>query len=285
MNNYKIINGLTEIIDKYDAFIIDLWGVMHNGEDNFPHSINALENLKKKNKNIIFFSNAPRRSKAVKEILTSKNTNSELYLDVVSSGEILFQQLTKKEINIGKKFFYIGPKKDHNILTGTDYQEVSDILESDFLLVTGFENEKYNLDDKREIFIKTIKNNIPLLCANPDIRVIYQGKTFLCAGAIAKLYEEMGGKVIQFGKPLKFGYEICLDIFNLKDKEKILAIGDSFETDIKGANNFAIDSLLVCSGIYQDKIINNHIINNQKINELCQFHEAAPTYVSECLQW
>ena len=79
-----------------------------------------------------------------------------------------------------------------------------------------------------------------LVCTNPDLIVHRGTKEEYCAGYIAKIFEELGGKVIYYGKPHKEIYEMCF-----KKNEKVLAIGDNLRTDIKGANNLNIDCLFI----------------------------------------
>ena len=102
----------------------------------------------------------------------------------------------------------------------------------------------------------------------------------ICAGALALEYEKIGGKVDYFGKPYSKVYEMTLEKFGISKKDKILAIGDGILTDIKGANDFKIDNLLVCSGILSNEIQNAKQENiDNKINQVLNSYNIFPKYL------
>ena len=89
-----------------------------------------------------------------------------------------------------------------------------------------------------------------MVCANPDLVVIHDGKPALCAGALAEQYAAIGGRVRWHGKPYPSVYDSCLGLLGIADRRRILAIGDSLRTDIAGAEGAGIDSLLIAGGVH-----------------------------------
>ena len=241
----KKLQHLSEIHHLYDAFIIDLWGVMHNGVELYKDAINAVENLKKKEKRITFLSNAPRPSLNVIKFLKKLKMNENLLENVLTSGEAAIKSIQDQKF--GKNFYHLGPERDNSIFKGLEKNKV-DLKNSDFILCTGLFDDK--IDDL--IFYHNLLkdfSNKQLICTNPDL-IVHRGQvTEYCAGTIAQIFERIGGKVVYFGKPHKDIYNLCL-----KKNERTLAIGDNLRTDIKGANNLNLDSIFITDGIHRSEL-------------------------------
>ena len=272
----KTIESIDEILGSYDSFIIDLWGVVHDGIKLYPEALNALNKISNNGGRIVFLSNAPRRKHKVASRLKDFGINQTLYHDIVSSGEILFNSIHNHISSGSNKYFYIGYDKDMDILEGTDFLRVYEIEEADFILCADLEE---GLTDKisdplKARLAQAVKRKIPFLCANPDIYIVLQsGGMQYCAGYIGKYYEELGGSVEYFGKPYPAGYEACKRSLGLHSFEKVIAIGDSFHTDIRGAANNGLDSLLVKCGIHRDLLS-----TSQGLDNLISEYNVAPTY-------
>lgn len=275
---------LSEISDKYDIFFTDLWGVIHDGVEAYPGVHKALADLKAAGKRIIFLSNAPRRSSKAVEGLRRLRVGDDMYESVVTSGEAVFEFLASQspislEIK-GKKYIIIGPERDAGLLDGTSYEKVDKVQDADFMIVTGFDNDDSAIEEKQHYLDEAIKTNIPLICANPDFAIVrISGKRALCAGVIAKKYSEMGGKVMQFGKPYHHVYEMAMKLAGNIPKSRIAAIGDNTETDILGAMDFGIDSYLIPGGILGGQLGIKHgeLPDPQKLKEMCKSSGIVPT--------
>ena len=131
----KLIKGLSQIQSKYDAFLIDLWGVVHNGIQLYPNAIDVLKNLNALNKRFVLLSNAPRPSKSVEKYLLNLKMDRVFLKNIFTSGEAALQTL-KKNI-YGKKFYHLGPKRDNDLFKGFEKNK-SSLEKSDFILCTGF---------------------------------------------------------------------------------------------------------------------------------------------------
>ena len=270
------INSIIDIVYKYDNYLIDQWGVMHDGISGYKHAIETINYLKKKNKNLIIISNSSKRQTSSEEKLPKLGFKKNSFNKVLTSGEMIWRLIYEKysKLNIKKKCFHIYDNSKEDGLRFRDGLNnilfVDKIDDADFILAcTPFVNMKPI--DYIPILDKAIDNNLTMYCANPDFETIEKNKkqNIFCMGAIAEIYKKMGGEVIIQGKPDKSIYEEATSLIKL-DKTKTIAVGDSIFHDIKGANNFSIDSILVKSGIHKDLNL---------INNLCKNHHISPTYI------
>ena len=284
----KIIKSIGDIISLYDVFILDQWGVMHDGYQGYDLAINSVEKLIRENKKLIIISNSSKRKTSSISRLKSLGFDKNHFIEVMTSGEMIWQEIFTSIDNYGnniKNCFHIynSSKEDGlEFRNGLEkFNFVSNISEANFILAcTPFENTEPI--DYIPILKDALDMNLVMFCANPDFVTIEKNndKNIYCMGTIADLYEHMGGRVVILGKPSKEIYKVsCKKIEDL-NKSKILAIGDSLDHDILGANNFNIDSVLISSGIHKDLFVNgpeigiNDIKNSKKWN-------FSPTYVCE----
>ena len=269
----KIIKGLSQIQSKYDAFFIDLWGVIHNGVDLYPDAINVLENLIKLDKRFVLISNAPRPSKSVEKYLVNLNMNKIFLKNIFTSGEAALQTL--KNNVYGEKFFHLGPKRDEDLIKGLEKNKT--VLDKcDFILCTGlFDDKTSSLNFYKNLLRKYTK--LIMLCTNPDLIVDRGSKTEYCAGSVAAVFENLGGKVVYFGKPYPEIYNFCM-----KKNETILAIGDNIRTDIRGANKMRFDSLFITGGIHKKEFLNLPV---EKYDKVLKKYKTETNYYQERLIW
>jgi HAD superfamily hydrolase (TIGR01459 family) len=266
------------LITQYDGFIIDLWGVVHDGSQLYDGAIKALAALHQLKKPVMFLSNAPRRSALAASRLTQLGVPDAHYRQVITSGEIAAQMLASGALDMGKKYYYLGPGKDENILHDlANFTRVEKPNQADFILNTGYEIDFQSHDDVLPILTTLQGLRLPLICVNPDLEVVKQdGTHMLCAGTLAKAYSALGGKVVYVGKPHRAVYDAAIKA--LQPAQKLLAIGDNPLTDILGANRMGIDSLLVTSGVLGHHHGQN--MTDEKARELCAIDGANPTYIA-----
>jgi len=282
----QFVNSLKDFSAKYDYFIFDLWGVIHDGEKAYDGVLEAISLLRSQGKKICFLSNAPRRASKVVDVLASYGITRNLYDFILTSGEATFHDFEKNQKNnfqdFGKKYFYIGPKKDIDLLDGLQYVMVDKASDANVAIATGFDHQYSTLEEKLSQIHEALQNNLPLICVNPDLIVVKQdGHEMICAGVMAAEYEKMQGKVFYYGKPYSAVYKMTLELFNCKDKQKIIAIGDGMETDIKGAADFGIDSALLTGGILCNKlgVKYGQAADENKVREICESYEIFPQYI------
>lgn len=287
----KFIRSIKEIADLYDYFIFDIWGVIHDGSKAYPGAAEAVSFLRKKGKKICFLSNAPRRAAKVATVLNKFGITPDLYDFIMSSGEATFIDLEKNQKdgfkNFGKKYFYIGPTKDLDLLDGLEYQKVDSAAEANFAITTGFDYDDSTLSEKIPQALEAKKYNLTMICVNPDLIVVKQsGQEMICAGALALEYKKIGGNVIYYGKPYISVYEVVCQYFNISKSSKIIAIGDGMETDIQGASNFGIDSILITGGILSNSlnIAYNQEANKDDLEKILNQHKLFPQFITSNLK-
>ena len=229
---------------------------MHNGIKLNSKAMEVIKNLKNSSKKIVFLSNAPRPSLKVINFLLKMGMNEKYLSSVITSGEAAMYAINQSKF--GKTFFHLGPPRDTSIFDKVKKNKTN-IDECDFILCTGlFDDYDNDLNFYREFLKKHTSKK--LICTNPDLTV-HRGKIEeLCAGSIAKVFEELGGKVSYFGKPHPEVYNLCFS-----KNEKVLAIGDNLRTDIKGANNLNLDCIFITDGVHRDEI--NKISDLNKLSE------------------
>jgi HAD superfamily hydrolase (TIGR01459 family) len=275
-------NSLLDFCDNFDYFIFDVWGVIHDGSNLYPNVLNVIKILKNQNKTICFLSNAPRRAKKVELVLEKFGIKKEYYEFILTSGEVAFIDFANGKNFFGRKYFYIGPEKDIDLLGELGYERVRQADFADFAITTGFDGDYSTIEEKMPEIISAKKHNLPLVCVNPDLIVVKQnGEEVICAGFIALEYEKLGGKVIYYGKPYEAVYSMVHSLLSYPKKEKIIAIGDGIETDIKGAVDFGIQSALVTGGILSNKLQTEYgeKADESKLYSICKNYNIFPNFV------
>ena len=261
--------GLNSIIDNYQLFYVDLWGVVHNGISLHDEAIKVLKEITKKGKEYILLTNAPRPNHAVKSFLEKLGMEREIRDHVFTSGEAALVYLKKNLSN--KSFFHIGALIDFDLFRDFEKMKSNRINECDYILCTGLFDDHYDdLQYYKNLFEKNMKKK--MICTNPDLIVDRGGKRELCAGSVAMIFEKMGGEVVYFGKPYPEIYNQSTDNSN----KKILAIGDNLNTDIKGANIQNFNSLFIMNGIHK---------NENNIDELKKKYDVDIDYTQKSLVW
>lgn len=262
-----IIDGIKAIIDDYDGYLIDQWGVLHDGERPHDGAIDTLKNLKKYRKNIVLISNSARRPQASKAMLNTLGFDENCYDAVVTSGSLTYDYLRQARNQLGNKVRLYSWKDPSDLLDGLNLEIVNDTANADFMLFAG--TEKQNIADYHDDLQTAHQKGLVLVCANPDkISISPEGHMKICPGTIAEHYAKMGGKIISFGKPHPSIYQKCLDKMpkNLL-LSRLIAIGDSLEHDIAGANNIGCHSLLIANGIHRHELTP---LNQANVENFCK---------------
>src|SRR5215469_15802416 len=254
---FQLTRGMRQLAPLYDGFILDLWGVIHNGVAPLPGSIECLNALMELGKRIVLLSNAPRRADDVVKRITAIGVPTGLYHHVMSSGEEAWLHLYRRTdpfyIALGRRCLHIGSERDIEIREGLGLEFIDTVEEADFILNTGPAGWDDRIEDYEPILRTGLSRDLPMVCANPDLVVMHGSRLALCAGALAQWYEESGGHVRWHGKPFPSVYDSCLDLLGIDDRSRILAVGDSLRTDIAGATGAGIDSVLIIGGVHADE--------------------------------
>ena len=264
--------GLNSIVDNYDLFYIDLWGVVHNGIKLNEYAIIALNQLLKMNKKFVLLTNAPRPNHTVKLILEKMGMDKELSDHVFSSGQASLSYLKKRYEH--RKFYHVGPPRDFDLFHDFKNYKSNKIDDCEYLLCTGlFDEQDKDLNYYKNFLLNHTKKK--MICTNPDLIVDKGDRRELCAGSVAMVFEKMGGKVVYFGKPFPEVYNQAID----NNNKKILSIGDNLNTDIKGANLLNYDSLLISNGVHKQEI------KDKGIEEISKQYEVVVNFIQPDLKW
>ncbi len=282
--NWQTLDELDTLIHRYQVFLVDAWGVIHDGKSLYPGAGNILERLVDSGKKVIILSNAARRIPAFKTELSRLGVTAELYTDAVTSGDLTRQALKNSGNaafeSVGRRYFYLGPLRSHGLLDGLKLTEVRGLGEASFILNTGAKGNQPDASGFEGMLREACGLELPMICANPDKIAIRGGIPGISAGAIADAYERIGGKVIYFGKPHLPIYQYCFDLFPGIEQTAFVMIGDGLATDIKGANTAGIDSVFLASGIHHQELAG---ANALKLEELFLQYQARPNYVLQDL--
>jgi HAD superfamily hydrolase (TIGR01459 family) len=247
-----LLSGLSAIAGRYDAVLCDVWGVLHNGREAFLPAADAMRRFRKERGPVVLLSNAPRLADGVEAQFDRVGLPRDFYDAIVTSGFAAHDDLLRRTQNAGTlALYYLGPPRDNPVFEGLNIRFVS-AQDAQVVFCTGLYDDDTETPDDYRSLLETFKaRRLSFLCANPDIIVQRGDKLIYCAGAIARLYESMGGEVVYYGKPYPAVFEKALAELRARGSAKRpLVIGDGVETDILGANRLGLDALFIAGGIH-----------------------------------
>jgi len=280
----KEIQSLLDLINDYDLFLFDQWGVIHDGKNIFPKAEDVFLHLQNLKKQVVIISNSGKKSSDNINRMKKLGAKNTLNVPLITSGDVCRDLLVNKKNyfkNFGDRYFVVAT--EYPLLFETQYQQVHSLEKSDFLLLCTTTNfDGYDLIDN--IFNEAINLKLPLVCSNPDVLGISGEDVHPSTGDLAIKYKKMGGKTHIIGKPGDEIFDFALNRTGI-DKIKTLMIGDSLFNDIYGANQFNIDSLLITSGIHKkDFLVNKPIEDIIKDIHSDFQNKGNPNYIMEILK-
>jgi HAD superfamily hydrolase (TIGR01459 family) len=254
VHGIPVLDSISPFARRYDAWLADIWGVMHNGVRPFPNAVEACRLFRQGGGTIILISNAPRPRETVVEQLLQVGVPADCYDGIATSGDV-----TRSLISgyAGKAVYHLGPERDVPIFDGLGVR-LTGLEEAAVVVCSGLWNDdKETPDDYAQLLAQMREHGLPMICANPDIVAERGDALVYCAGALAEVYGKLGGEVIYAGKPYAPIYDLAFELVNEKrgiplPRHRIVAIGDGIRTDIAGAAAQEIDSVFVASGVHLD---------------------------------
>ncbi|MBI1406348.1 MAG: TIGR01459 family HAD-type hydrolase [Caulobacter sp.] len=249
--------GLSALRDRYDVLLCDVWGVIHNGRENFPEACAALARWRAEVGPVVLISNSPRPASDVIAQLDGLKVPRESWSAFVTSGDATRVLLAARAPG---PMWKIGPAKDLVLYEGLGL-ELAEVDQAAFVSVTGPDNDDVETpEDYRQRLTAAAARKLPLICANPDLVVQKGDKLIYCGGALADLYAKLGGEVLMAGKPFSPIYALSLAeaealLGKPLDRVRVLCIGDGVITDVKGANDQGLDCLFIAKGIHGEKAL------------------------------
>jgi HAD superfamily hydrolase (TIGR01459 family) len=282
------IERIEPLARRYDVLLCDIWGVVHNGMAAFPAACDALTRFRSGGGTVILITNAPRASDAVVRILDRMNVSKQVYDAITSSGDVTRGVVAAQP---GRRVFHLGPERDHSIFTGLDVS-FAPIESADYVVCSGlFDDTIETPDNYRDILAAMHARSLFMVCANPDV-VVERGDTLVyCAGALADAYAALGGEVLYCGKPHAPIYDMALKTAaalrrgTVPARNRVLAIGDSVRTDLKGAAAFGLDVMFVTSGLHAEHYGSREAPDLDALNKVFADANVAPKAVMSGLKW
>ena len=253
------LSRFRDIAGDYDGFILDLWGVIHDGVTPYPGASECMRKLREMGKPAVLLSNAPRRSHVAQAGLRGMGIPDDLYTDLLTSGEQTWRMLRDRDdpffAVLGRRVLHIGPERDRNVIENLPLDRVERVEDAAFVLNTGPDEASNEADLAPYLSVVEACRaaDLPMICANPDLEVIRGGRRVICAGLLTQRYEAMGGRARWIGKPDPAIYAPVLACLGAA-KERVLAVGDALRTDIAGAASVGIDSCWVLGGIHGEEL-------------------------------
>ena len=310
-SSYTIHSSVSEIVDQYDGFILDQFGVLHNGTVDLPGAADCVRELNQRGKKLIILSNSSSLASNTRDRLGKFKLNPEHFVGAVTSGEEAALHIREHyAAKRGLFFTWATPKTPSPTLFVKhcgDIAVTDKVDDADMILLHGCEvlrgpgadgeaseislGDFMNGGDTASVIKPTLERclerKLPMVCANPDFKMVNpDGSTSHMPGEIAKLYEEMGGKVISFGKPYKEHFDACIRDLGLP-KDKVVHVGDSLHHDIAGANDTGIASIFVVGGVHRDEVgcELGSVPTRESLDGLFNKHKQTPTHVVPVLKF
>ncbi|HLH96868.1 MAG TPA: TIGR01459 family HAD-type hydrolase [Xanthobacteraceae bacterium] len=275
------------LASAYDVVLCDVWGVVHNSIVSFADATTALTRFRAQSGTVVLITNAPRRSEVVMRILDDLKVPRESYDAIVSSGDVTRAIIAART---GQSAFHIGPARDHSMFEDLDTPRVP-LETADYVVCSGlYDDTTETPQDYKALIADMRARQLTMVCANPDIVVERGEKLVYCAGAIADLYAAAGGEVVYAGKPYRPIYEQAVAVAASRrggeiKPARILAIGDSIHTDLKGAAAFGIDCLFVTCGIHAEELGGRERPDRAALDQAFAASGLAPKAVMQRLVW
>jgi len=247
----RLLNSLNDVAANYDAILCDVWGVVHDGTKIFKPATDALARFKATRGPVILVSNAPVPGHRVRTPISRLGGTDDFYDGIVTSGDVTRAELKARAPGPA---YRIGPAHDDALFEDLG-MKFADLDKAAFIACSAMNDDDDTPEDYRAVLTRAAARKLVFVSANPDVVVKVGDKLYYCAGALAKLYEELGGgPIIQAGKPYAPIYQAAMrkveELAGPVPQNRVLTIGDSAATDVRGANGQSFDNLFIAHGIH-----------------------------------
>ena len=253
------LGGFASLANIFDGFILDLWGVIHDGAQPLPGAVDCLRRLKAMGKRVVLLSNVPRPHADVQADMRAMGIGDGLYTAMLTSGDAVRCALLDRPDQwwaaLGESVFHLGPERNTKVMDGLRLTRVTSPAQAEFVLATGpiDQLDPADLSKHEPVLQDCARHHLPMVCPNPDLEAICGGRREICAGALAQRYLELGGDVRWVGKPDPAIYWSALKMLDLQP-ERVLAVGDALRTDIAGGAGMGLATCWVLGGIHGDEL-------------------------------
>ena len=252
----RLAPGLEAIAAAFDGFLVDQWGVLHDGVTAYPGAQDCLARLAALGKGVIVLSNSGRRAAPNAALLTKIGFPAADYTAMVSSGEVVWQAFRDRAdpyfAGLGRRCLLFSRHDDRTVVEGLELELVATAGQADFILVSGSEAPAKSLADYEPFLEEGAGRGLPLVCANADLVRVSPDGLVIGPGSIARRYEELGGRVRWIGKPHGEIYRAALAALGDLPRDRVAAVGDSLQHDIAGGRAAGLATVLVTGGIHEE---------------------------------
>jgi HAD superfamily hydrolase (TIGR01459 family) len=254
-----MLSGVSQLAGRYDAFILDQWGVLHDGVNAYPGAGECVLRLREAGKRLVVLSNTGQSAQKNLELMRSLGFEPACFERFIGAGEDARAALAERRDAfhraLGRRCYAFTRAGNRSLVEGIGLEMVDRIDDADFVAVIGIDSPPLGVEDYEPLLQAGIRRGLPMICANPDIvRVSPQG-TVAAPGALARRYEELGGRVYYHGKPYPAIYASCLRALDGCPPQRVVAIGDSVEHDVLGAARAGLACAFVAGGIHAHALI------------------------------
>lgn len=283
-----ILDRAGDLLPRYDVLLCDVWGVVHDGFKALAPADDALIRFRKGGGTVILVSNAPVPNHQVAAMLDSRQVSRSAWDGIVSSGDIALGYMREKGF---ERIHAIGPRDRDAALFDAVPGRFVELDDAEAILCSGLNDD---VSESAESYLPLLEaalaRKLPFVCANPDLVVDVGGKLYLCAGAIADLYEKLDGEVYWAGKPYLpaygSGHLLAEKLRGASvPKDRILGIGDAVRTDLKAAENYGVDALFIAGGIHRDDTLTDGAICHERLQELLNPNAPGAVAAMPYLAW
>lgn len=286
----EFIDGIAAIADRFEGFVLDQWGVLHNGSTPYPGAVELVAELARRNKKMVLLSNSGRRAEHNALQLREIGYNPANFAGIVTSGEVCWQALDQGGSflgEMGKRCLLIARTGDTSPVEGLSLELVDEPDAADFVFLSWLERSPEKLALLDEVLEQGPKRDLPMLCANPDRVAPVAGGLIEAPGSVAARYENAGGRVIYIGKPHRPIYTALLNYLEGFDLQEIVCVGDSIEHDIKGAFDMGLKSCLIAGGIHEDELgpERSQAYRVKALEKFAAKYAAVPDFVAPAFRW
>ncbi len=277
--NVPILTQAGEFLARYDVLISDVWGVVHDGVLALGPACDALMRYREQGGVVVLLSNAPGPSAQIAGVLDEKQVPRAAWDRLITSGDVTRALIAASHL---RKIHHIGWHGDRAVFEGFEVELVGE-EEAELVVATELNDYRRETPEQyRPLLQRFAARGLPFICGNPDL-VVHVGHDLLpCAGALATIYEELGGKVAWAGKPHRPAYTLALaaarEARGGRDVEagKVLVIGDAVRTDLAGARLMGFDSLFIAGGIHRDETIRDGAVEPEGLIQVLAGHAPPP---------
>jgi HAD superfamily hydrolase (TIGR01459 family) len=253
----RALAGIAALARDFDGFILDQWGVLHDGTRPYPGAAECLRRLREHGKRVVILSNSGRREAENVRLMASMGFAAALFERCVSAGEDAREALERRtnafHARLGRRYFAFLRGGNASLLEGLALERTSRVEQAEFLVVIGIDSPERTLASYEEDLARGAELGLPMVCANPDIARVSPEGLVDAPGVLARRYEELGGEVFYHGKPYPAIYASCLQALGCA-RERVIAIGDSLDHDVLGAARAGLASAFLAGGIHMHEL-------------------------------